>query len=213
MSESLSELLRPKTFADLLQPEQIVDALSKIASRKSMVNMLFYGSPGIGKTSAARISLNATGDNFVEFNGSRDIGSDLVKRIEQAAGSSGVGDGPRICFIDEADKLFKKDQIQLRGIIENAGRHSRFLLTANNIRQFDRALKSRCMPICFDIPALMAEEVIARVLPRYIARLRDLGVSLEERRIEELFRLHFPDLRALANRIELEAMCSDASGA
>jgi hypothetical protein len=100
----------------------------------------------------------------------------------------------------------------LRGVIENVGKHARFVLTANNIRQFDRALKSRCMPICFDIPASEADEVIVRALPKYIV-LRDLGVSLEERRIEELFRLHFPDLRALANRIELEALCNDERAA
>jgi len=213
MPESLSEQLRPKSFADLFQPEQIVDALSKMAARKSMVNMLLYGSPGTGKTSLGYMVVHALGNNFVDFNGARDVGSDLIHRIEQAASSSGIGEGLRVCFIDEADKLSKKDQIQLRGIIENVGKHSRFLLTANNIRQFDRALKSRCMPICFDIPALMVEEVIARVLPRYIARLRDLEVALDERRIEQLFRLHFPDLRALANRIELEAMCSDESAA
>jgi replication-associated recombination protein RarA len=213
MSESLSERLRPKTFADLLQPPQIINFLSRMAEQKTVVNMLFYGLPGGGKTSTARILMNALGDNCVQFNGSRDTGTDLIQRIENAASSSRLFEGVRLCFIDEADKLSKKDQIQLRGIIENAGRDSRFLLTANNIRQFDQALKSRCTPICFDIPATMAEEVIARALPRYMARLRELRVDVDEKRIKQLFRLHFPDLRALANRIELESLVGDATAA
>lgn len=206
MSESLSELLRPKVFTDLLQPPKIINDLEQMASQKRMVNMLFYGSPGVGKTSAARLLVNALGDDCVEFNGSRDTGVDLVHRVESAAGSSSLFGGPRVCFLDEADKFSKAAQIQLRGVIENVGKHSRFLMTANNIRQFDRALKSRCMPICFDISASEADEVIARALPRYIVRLLDLGVTIKKERVEELFRLHFPDLRALANRIELEVV-------
>ena len=209
MSEALSELLRPKAFTDLLQPAHIINYLEKMASKKSVVNMLFYGSPGVGKTSAARLLVAALGDDCVEFSGSRDTGVDLVRRVESAAGSYGLYGGQRVCFLDEADKFSKAAQVQLRGVIENVGKHSRFVMTANNIRQFDRALKSRCMPICFDILASEAEEVIARAIPRYTLRLRDLGVSLNEGRIEELFRLHFPDLRALANRIELEALCAE----
>jgi hypothetical protein len=94
MSESLSELLRPKVFTDLIQPTRIINILSKMAEQKTIVNMLFYGLPGVGKTSSGRMLMNALGDDCVEFNGSRDTGVDLVKRIESAAGSSGLFGGP-----------------------------------------------------------------------------------------------------------------------
>jgi replication-associated recombination protein RarA len=72
MSEALSERLRPKVFTDLIQPTQVINILSKMSEQKTPVNMLIYGSPGGGKTSAVRILRNALGDDCVEFNGSRD---------------------------------------------------------------------------------------------------------------------------------------------
>ncbi len=62
------------------------------------------------------------------------------------------------------------------------------------------------MPICFDVPASACSEIIARVLPKYLAQLRALNIEIEEKRVRELFPIYFPDLRGLANRIEFEAM-------
>lgn len=69
-------------------------------------------------------------------------------------------------------------------------------------------LKVRCKPLCFDIPVAEKSAVIARVLPRYLERLRILNLDIEERRVRELFHIYFPDLRALANQIEMETMAS-----
>ena len=211
MRESLSELLRPKAFADLLQSPSIIKALEVMAANKSPANMLFYGSPGLGKTSAARILLSALGDNWWEINGSLSTGIDVVREIETAAGSVGLGEGPRVCFIDEAENLSSSAQAGLRGLIERVHSHCRFLLTANDIRKFQPALRSRFLPVCFDISVAEASEVIARVLPRYVARLRELNVEIEEQRVRELFHIYFPDLRALANQIEFETLHSRAA--
>lgn len=208
MHKSLSERMRPKAFADLMQPDRIVRALEYMGANKSPVNMLLYGSPGLGKTSAARILLDLLGDNWWEINGSVQTGIDVVRDIVRSAGCAGLFDGPRVCFIDEADYLSPNAQAGLRGVIEQVGTICRFIMTANDISKFSPALMSRCIPICFDISVAERAGIIARVLPRYAERLRTLNVIVEEKRVEELFHIYFPDLRLVANTIEIENMGS-----
>src|SRR6478752_305107 len=84
----------------------------------------------------------------------------------------------KVCFIDECDYLSMNAQASLRGLIEKCD-HTRFLLTANEIKKMHPALKSRCLPICFDVGPIEAPEVIARLVPRYQEKLRQLGYEID----------------------------------
>ena len=55
MQQQLSELLRPTELADLIQPLEIIQGLERMVDKRSLLNMMFYGRPGLGKTSAAQI--------------------------------------------------------------------------------------------------------------------------------------------------------------
>ena len=85
------------------------------------MNMLFYGAPSVGKTTAARILLKQLGDNSVTLNGSLDNGVDVVRELEAASSNCGIRDGPRVFFIDEAEYLSAQAQAGLRVLIEKAG--------------------------------------------------------------------------------------------
>ena len=203
----LSEHLRPKEFADLIQPLGIIRRFEAMVARGEPRNLLFYGEPGLGKTSAARLLLTKLGDNFFEINGSLRTGIEDIRDIEVAANSLGLGDGPRMCFIDEAEYLSRNAQAGLRGLIERS--HCRFILTANDISKFHPALKSRCMPVCFDTRSGEAAAIITRLVPRYMHALTTEDIMIREERLKELMAIYFPDLRGLANRIEFEAIDCD----
>ena len=49
----------------------------------------------------------------------------------------------QFCFIDEADFLSPNAQVSLRYIIEKSSKRWRFLFTANNIRKFGEAIRSK----------------------------------------------------------------------
>ena len=211
MRAPLSELLRPKEFRDLIQPLEVIQRLEAMVKDLAPANMLLYGSPGLGKTSAARILLSKLGDNWTEVNGSLTTGIDVVRDIENFARSVGLFEGPRICFIDEAEYLSVNAQAGLRGVVEKYAGNCRFLLTANDIRKFQPALKSRCMPVCFDIKSVDAEDAITRLLPRYAKTLEELGFKIDGSRLKDLLCFYFPDLRAFANRVEFEATVPKAA--
>jgi DNA polymerase III delta prime subunit len=170
-----------------------------------MMNLLFYGSPGVGKTSAARILLKKIKAVVVPINGSLDNGVDVFREINPRSAMLPIFEGPRVFFIDEADFLSKNAQAAMRGFVEEAS-DSRFLLTANDINKMHPALKSRCMPICFDISAADADEVIHRIAPRLGQVIADAGFEITYARLRELLYIYFPDIRAVATRVEFEAL-------
>jgi len=215
MTPTFSELLRPTEFADLIQPSAMVQRLERMVDQRKPMNMLFYGSPGVGKTSAARILLSKLDADYYEINGSKETGIDNVrKNIEGFCVTLSMYSDVKVCFIDECDYLSMNAQASLRALIEKCD-HVRFLLTANEIGKMHAALKSRCLPICFDVGPLEAPEIINRLVPRYQEKLGKLGLQMDAQRLHEILYTSFPDLRAVANRLEFEALptVDDAKGA
>jgi DNA polymerase III delta prime subunit len=201
----LSERLRPQTLADLSLPEPLIASLDRMAKKGSILNLLFYGKPGIGKTSAARILLREMKADVYEINGSFNNGDKtMVKAIESFAATLSLTGGPKVCFIDEADHMSKDVQASLRYLIEKASTTTRFLLTANDVQKLTPAMRSRCTTICFDVAPWEIQHVIQRMTARYESQLVQLGLVFDRERLREIVSTYFPDLREVANRFQLE---------
>jgi DNA polymerase III delta prime subunit len=205
MKPLLSEILRPQTLADLVLQENIRRLLERVVESRSIQNLLFYGKPGIGKTSACRILLRELNAQCYEINGSFNHGDkSMLRHIEGFAYTCSLHGGPKICFIDEADHMSKDIQGSLRYIIERASDNTRFLLTANEIKRLTPAIISRCHPICFDVSQTRAREVVETVIGRYEQKLKENGYSYDPKRLREIVCAYFPDLRRVANQLEWE---------
>ena len=201
---SLSERLRPTRLSDLIQPRAVIAPLERMVAERRLMNMMFYGEPGIGKTSAARIVIASLKADAHEINGSRETGIDTFRTdFVLWASSCSLCGGPKVCFIDECEKLSANTQAALRGVIEEYG-HVTFLMTANDHLKLDAALRSRCMPTAFGILHKDYTEVMARLCTRYGQRLKELGFTVDPARLAEIVHLYFPDLRAIANCLEFE---------
>lgn len=201
----LSEQLRPTRIADLTLPEDVVHSFERMVANGAPMNMIFYGKPGIGKTSAANILLKELAADVFEVNGSFDnVGTDILHHVETFSRHFSLFGSLKVVFIDEADYLNKKAQASLRKIIENASHLTRFILTGNYFDRFTDAITSRCTPICFDVPLSDTNPVIDRMVLRYSARLTELGYIADEKTIRHIVSLYFPDLRSIANRFQLE---------
>jgi DNA polymerase III delta prime subunit len=196
----LSELLRPRQLGDITLPEETIRRLQRMVDNGQIINMIFYGKPGLGKTSAARVIIAAMDASSYEVNGSSANGVDFVRdKIRQFASSVSFTGGLKICFIDEADGLSASAQASLRHVIEQSSKNCRFLFTANNIGKLSPALQSRMMPICFDIAPAEREGIVRRMEDHYETKLSELGVKFDPKRLREITGIYYPDFRAIAN--------------
>jgi replication-associated recombination protein RarA len=195
----LSEVLRPQSLSDLTLPMPIIHRLQRVIESRSMVNMLFCGPPGSGKTSTARIFINAIGGDTT-IDRLSESSSDLAKSIKDLV--------PRmtteICFVDQAHFISKRDQTVLPDIIDWGSRHCRFLFATTDITKLLPAKRSRLTEISFEVPPEGREEVQTRVMERYENILSANGCTFDKVRLKGIIEANFPDLHSIANNIEFE---------
>ena len=207
MLNLISETLRPKKFNELVLDKQFQDKLQKMHDSRNVMNMIFYGKPGSGKTSAARIFVDSPDFDCLPINGSLDTKIEIVRtKILNFATSMSLFSHHKICFIDEADYLSKSSQASLRGVIEDTSKNCRYIFTANDMSKIHPALCSRLMPICFDMTAMQIEDELQRYKERVISFMKEQSIEVDELRINRVIEMNFPDYRTIANKLEFEML-------
>ena len=205
----LSELLRPKKLTDLMLPDNDIIRLQKMIITGNVSNLLFYGSPGRRKTSAARILLcemkRTLGADTYELNGSQvSSNKQMEKQITDIAQIRTLFLKPKIFLIDEAECLPKRIQHSMRHIVENSSATCRFILTANNYNRIIPEIHSRFMSLNFDLAIRKTNKIIDSLRLQIPAKLTELGITFDLDRVHQILQIHFPDMRAVINKIEYE---------
>ena len=207
MSMLVSEQLRPKTFDDLVLSVKLRDRLKRMYETGNVMNMLFFGKPGSGKTTAAKIFADSDEFTAITINGSLETSIDSVRtKIQNFASSCSLFNTPKICFIDEADYLSKNAQAALRGVIEQTSSNCRYIFTANSLDKIHHALCSRLLPISFDLTASQIDEALETYTNRVIEKLRETVPDADADRVRQIISLNYPDYRTIANSLEFEFM-------
>lgn len=203
-SNFLSELLRPKTLQDLALPERLISAMQVMLNNRRPDNMLFYGHPGSGKTSAARIFLEARGDyDRITVDGSMDNGIDYIRKVvEGFASTCSFTPGPKIVFIDDGDFLSKPGQAALRGLIEKSSASCRFIMAVNDAKKIDAAVRSRLLPLHFAVPKAEAPHILKRIQLRVRQQLAELGWPFDRDHLDLIVAENLTDLRSMSNKVQ-----------
>ena len=207
MIKLISEKLRPRNFDELVLDEYYKNKLKKMYESRTVMNMIFYGKPGSGKTSAAKLFTESENFDSLTINGSLDTSIDIVRnKIVNFATSMSLYQHHKICFIDEADYLSKSSQASLRGVIEETSINCRYIFTANDMSKIHNALCSRMMPLCFDMSPAQIEAELEKYKVRIISMLKANHENIDEQRIFRLIDMNFPDYRTISNKIEFEML-------
>lgn len=204
-SPKLSELMRPKTLDDLMLPRQIVENLKHLSETSRLPHLIFYGTNGVGKTSAARIltkrdNMHVEVKEFIDYKSEKLFISDMKKFLTMNT----LFDEYKVCMLNEADMMSKMQQTAISNFVEQYEDSCRFILTTNHLEKLSRALQSRCVPICFDLAPSEHDSISQRLFDRYRVALQQLRYEFSETRLRELIQIYLPDMRAVANRIDFE---------
>ncbi len=145
------EKYRPQKLDDIVGQDEIVERLSSYVKSGNLPHLLFTGSAGVGKTTAAvtlarEFFKDSWQMNFRELNASDERGIDVVRnQIKQFARTTPLGDATfKILFLDEADALTTDAQAALRRTMESYAQTCRFILSCNYSSKIIDPIQSRC---------------------------------------------------------------------
>ena len=117
----LAEILRPKTIEDFLGQSNVISEKSPILNllkTNRLFSMIFWGTPGCGKTTLARLIATKTNANFIEISAVTSGVKDIKDAVERAKESLRAGQ-KTILFIDEIHRYSKTQQDALLPHLEN----------------------------------------------------------------------------------------------
>lgn len=202
IQELYTEKYRPKTLDHILLPERIRTSLGNGEIHQ---NLLFYGSPGLGKTSLAKIL--ASPYPYLYINVSDESSVDVIRdKITNFCSTVSVMDGiekHKIVVLDEMDGASDQFYKALRATIEKFAETSRFVGTCNYINKVPDAVQSRFTCISFDFLNKDEEkEVMLMSIKRVWGILKTSGIEIEKDAVIEFVKRNFPDMRSMVNKIQ-----------
>jgi replication factor C small subunit len=203
MKELWTEKHRPKTIDDYVFRDQAQrDQVASWIAAGSIPHLLFSGSPGVGKTTLAKILLNSLDvDSYdvLEINASRENSVDTIRdKITGFVQTMPFG-AFKVVLLDEADYISPNGQAALRGVMETYHATARFILTCNYPNRIIPALHSRCQG--FHIERVDITEFTARVATVLVTE----GVEFELDTLDSYVKATYPDLRKCLNMVQMNS--------
>ncbi len=205
MNKPLAERLRPLTLDDYLSQQHLVGpdaALRKQIKRDIIPSIIFWGPPGVGKTTLANIIATESGRPFFTLSAISSGVKDVREVIEKAKRSDGLFTTKNpILFIDEIHRFSKSQQDSLLGAVEKGWITLIGATTENPSFEVIPALLSRSQ--VYVLNSFSKDDLIA-LLKRAISEDEVISKKqIELQETEALLRLSGGDARKLLNIFEL----------
>ena len=194
------EKYRSKTLDEYIGNEQLKQIVNKYIQNNDIQNLLFYGTPGTGKTTLAKLIVNNIDCDYLYINASDERGIDTIRDKVQGFASAATFKTIKIIILDEADYLTIQAQASLRNIIETYSRSTRFILTCNYVEKIIEPLQSRCQVIKITPPS--KGEVAKHVAE--ILNGENINYELEDLKL--VVNKYYPDVRKILNTCQVNTV-------
>lgn len=205
MEKPLAETLRPTSLDEVVGQHHLLDEgqlFRKVISSNHIPNMIFYGPPGIGKTTLANIIAKNTKMSLHKLNGTT-ASTDDIKKIIEETGSVFSQNGI-LLYLDEIQYLNKKQQQSLLEFVESGDITLIASTTENPYFYIYPALLSRCE--VFEFKALKSEDVKEGL----IRAAKTLKVKVDDGALTKLALASNGDMRKALNNLDfLYHACDD----
>lgn len=201
----LASRLRPQTLEEFAGQEHLLGEgkiLRQLIDQDQISSMIFWGPPGVGKTTLARIIAGRTKANFIDFSAVTSGIKEIKEVMKRAEDSRRFGE-KTILFVDEIHRFNKAQQDAFLPFVEKGSIILIGATTENPSFEINSALLSRCK--VFVLHALSPENLTA-LLRHALVDERGFGgmhVSMEDGMLPMIAQFANGDARTALNTLEM----------
>ena len=197
MNTPLAIKMAPKTLSDLVGQEHLIGKnkiIYNLIKSKKLFSMIFYGKPGIGKTSIANVIVNELDIRYRMLNATINNKKDFDTVVEEAKIYDGI-----VLIMDEIHRMNKDKQDLLLPYVESGLITLIGLTTSNPYHSINPAIRSRCH--IFELKELTKDDIIVGIKKAIKKELTD--IKIDKKSIEYIATISNNDLRYAYNLLEL----------
>lgn len=209
-NEPLASRMRPSNIDEIISQEHLVGPkgiIRRMVETKRLSSMIFYGPPGIGKTSIAKAISGSTQFKFRQLNAVTNTKKDMQLIVEEAKMSGQV-----ILLLDEIHRLDKAKQDFLLPHLENGKIVLIGATTSNPYHAINPAIRSRAQ--IFELYPLDEDDITAslnRALNDEERGLASYNPIVDEDAMAYFTTQSQGDVRSALNALELAVLSSDTT--
>jgi putative ATPase len=196
LAAPLAERMRPRTLDEFVGQEQILGAgklLRRLIAEDKLTSLIFWGPPGTGKTTLARIIAAHTQAHFVPFSAVTSGIKEIKQVMADAAALQSKGNRRTVLFVDEIHRFNRAQQDAFLPYVENGTITLIGATTENPSFEINSALLSR-----------MRVFVLHQLTPEQVAEILQRALHDEERGLgqhqSQISNLKFEILQWLAEQ-------------
>lgn len=211
LSQPLAARLRPKTLDEYVGQTHLLGkgkVLRRLIESDQISSMIFWGPPGVGKTTLARIIANTTKAAFIDFSAVTSGIKEIRSVMQKAEENRRYGE-KTIVFVDEIHRFNKAQQDAFLPFVEKGSIILIGATTENPSFEVNSALLSRCK--VFVLQELKTEELV-QLLKRALTDEKGFGpqkINIEEELLEMIAVFANGDARTALSTLEMAVLNSD----
>ena len=211
LSQPLAARLRPQTLEEYVGQTHLLGrgkVLRRLIESDQISSMIFWGPPGVGKTTLARIIANTTKAAFIDFSAVTSGIKEIRAVMQKAEGNRQCGE-KTIVFVDEIHRFNKAQQDAFLPFVEKGSIILIGATTENPSFEVNSALLSRCK--VFVLQELKTEELV-QLLKRALTDEKGFGsqqINIADELLEMIAVFANGDARTALSTLEMAVLNGD----
>ena len=211
LSQPLAARLRPQTLDEYVGQTHLLGrgkVLRRLIESDQISSMIFWGPPGVGKTTLARIIANTTKAAFIDFSAVTSGIKEIRAVMQKAEGNRQCGE-KTIVFVDEIHRFNKAQQDAFLPFVEKGSIILIGATTENPSFEVNSALLSRCK--FFVLQELKTDELV-QLLKRALTDEKGFGsqqINIDDELLEMIAVFANGDARTALSTLEMAVLNGD----